>query len=381
MDRHYIFLVFSFKLLFRRVLHVKWPSPKRVAVAAALISWAVSFYIHHPNVQGNIYSDVMSFWWREPNLQRGEIPCIQYFFEYPPAACFIVYAARLFGGDTMVGYYVGFSWLSLIAFVAVAWAMSRLAGYAGAVFILLPSMIVYGVYNFDHFFTAFMVLSILAYINGKKKLAYLLLGAGFSVKLFTILLLPIYLSENREPRKIVEGVLFFVLGALPASLPVVLLNPGWILRFLEFHASWGLENAWMVWLSNDPFSQSAKMVGYLVAALLLIRTYLSNLPLAMKGFLALSSFLLGSPTFTPQMAIWLIPFTAALKNVWPWLPLFESANVAIILTWFTTDTPTLPWTPPQSMAVLRAAALAAMWITVYRAQTPINFRTLNVKQS
>ncbi|MCS6783738.1 MAG: glycosyltransferase 87 family protein [Candidatus Caldarchaeum sp.] len=360
---------------------MKKPSPTKVAVATALVAWAVSFYIHHPNVEGNIYSDVVSFWWRENSLREGLIPCIQYFFEYPPSACWIVYASRLLGGETLLGYYVAFSWLSLAAFLAVSWSLTRLAGYAGAFFVLMPSMLLYGVYNFDHFFTAFMAAAFVAYLNGKRRTAYLLLGAGFSVKLFTLILLPVFLAQNREKRIIAENIIFFIAGALPSSLPILVLNPGWAPELIVFLASWGLENSWTVWLSNDPFSQSAKLLGYLIAGLLIIRGYVSSHPIPMKGFLVISGFLLGSPIFTPQMAIWLLPFTAAMKPLWPWIPLFESSNAAIILTWFNTDTPTLPWTPPQTMALLRAFALAAMWITVYRAQTPINFRTTAVKQA
>ncbi|MCS6785378.1 MAG: glycosyltransferase 87 family protein, partial [Candidatus Caldarchaeum sp.] len=238
------------------------------------------------NVEGNIYSDVAAFWWREAELRAGLIPCIDYFFEYPPAACLIVYASRLLGDGALLGYYVAFSWLSLPAFIVVSWCLTRLAGYPGAFFVLMPSMVIYGIYNFDHFFTAFLAASLLMFMNGRKRLAYLLLGAGFSVKIFTILLLPIYLAESVGRRKIAEGVLFFVVGALPASLPVVVLNPVWVPEFIEYHATWGLENSWTVWLSNDPFSQSAKLIAYLTVILLLIRTYAASLPLPMKGFLA-----------------------------------------------------------------------------------------------
>jgi hypothetical protein len=49
--------------------------------------------------------------------------------------------------------------------------------------------------------------------------------------------------------------------------------------------------------------------------------------------------------------------------VWP---VFEVSNVYIILTWFTTDRPTHPWTLPQAMALIRAVALAGMLYAIYR---------------
>jgi hypothetical protein len=41
------------------------------------------------------------------------------------------------------------------------------------------------------------------------------------------------------------------------------------------------------------------------------------------------------------------------------------SNVYIILTWFTTDRPTHPWTLPQAMALIRAVALAGMLYAIY----------------
>ncbi|BAJ51005.1 conserved hypothetical protein [Candidatus Caldarchaeum subterraneum] len=353
---------------------MKRPSATQLAVAAAVVSWLISFYIHHPLVEGNVYSDVASFWWREENLQRGEMPCIQYFFEYPPTACLLVYASRLLGGVSLTGYYVAFSLLSLPAFIAISICLSRLAGLPGSFFILVPSMVVYGVYNFDHFFTAFLAAALLMQTMGRWRAAAVLLGLGFSVKLFTVLLLPLLMLETGDKRKAAETGLLFAAGALPTWVPILLINPGWLFEFVSFHASWGLENSWLVWLSNDPFSQSTKIIAYLAALVLIIRAYTYSASFAAKSFLTLSGFLIGSPTFTPQMTLWLIPFTASFTRLWVWLPLFESANVAILFTWFLTDTPTLPWTPPQTMALLRAIALSAMWATVYRAPTSANFR-------
>ncbi len=344
---------------------MKRPSTLQLALTAAVVSWGLSFYLHHPSVEGNVYSDVNSFWWRENHLRQGSMPCIQYFFEYPPGACFIVYAARLMGGASLEGYYVAFSTLSLAAYLALAWALTRLAGFPGIFFILMPSMVVYGIYNFDHFFTALLAVSLVMFLEGRRRFSHLLLGLAFSVKVFTVLLLPVYLMSAGKKREAFDGLNYFVAGALPAAIPVLALNPSWMVEFLNYHMGWGIENSWTVWLSSDPFSQSAKILGYLTAFILLSRSYLSNSPTISKGFMVLSAWLLGSPTFTPQMAVWLIPFTASLTRLWVFVPLFEASNAAIIFTWFMTDSPTYPWTPPQTMSLMRIIALAAMWVTMY----------------
>ncbi len=338
-----------------------------LVLAMAFSSWLISFYIHHPMVEGSVYSDIVSFWHREPRLQASLIPCLQYFFEYPPASCLITYVSRMLGGGGLVGYYVVFSLLSLPAYIGIALTLKRFAGLTASLFIIAPSMVLYGVYNFDHFLSVFLIASLLAYTRGRIGVSAFFLGLGFSVKLFTVLLLPILLAEVNEWRRRLHVLFHFIAGALPFWLPVLLLNPRWLPDFLSFHASWGLENSWIIWLSNNPFSPSSKFLGFLTAAILVFRAYGASASYESKAFLVLSGFLIGSPTFTPQMVLWLIPLIAANTRLWLWLPLLEAANAGIILTWFATDSPIMPWTPPQTMSLLRAAALIGMWMTVYRA--------------
>jgi hypothetical protein len=336
------------------------------ALVAAFISWTLSAFIHYPTVQGSIYSDVVSFWYREPELAAGLKPCIDYFFEYPPAACFITYAARLLGGPSIEGYYMAFALLSLPAFLLLAYSMYRLAGRFSIALALSPSLIVYGIYNYDHFLAALMALALVLYLSGRRGPAYVVLGVAASVKVFTLILLPLLLSERFRWRYI----LLFLAGALPATIPVIMLRPGYFGEFINYHASWGLENTWAVWLTDNPFSPTAKVIGWLVAFALFMRSLTSDLPLEHRCLMALSGFLLGSPTFTPQMVVMLLPLFALSPPTWLFLPLVEISNVGIILTWFWVDNPTHAWTIPQTMALARATALAAAWIAVYRQWTP-----------
>jgi len=337
------------------------------ALAAAFISWTLSTYIHYPTVQGSIYSDIVSFWYREPELAAGLKPCIDYFFEYPPAACFMTYVARFLGGPNVEGYYTAFALLSLPAFLLLAYSMYRLAGWVSIVLALSPSLIIYGVYNYDHFMAALTALALVLYLSGRKAPAYIMLGVAASVKVFTLLLLPILLLSERFRWRY---VLLFLAGALPATLPVAMLRPSYVGEFISYHASWGLENAWTVWLTDNPFSPSAKVIGWLVVFVLFMRALTSELSVEHRCLLALSGYLLGSPTFTPQMVVMLLPLLAVSSSTWLFLPLLEISNVSIILTWFWVSNPTHAWTLPQTMALARAAALAAAWISVYRQWTP-----------
>jgi hypothetical protein len=342
----------------------------QMALAAAFASWLLSTYIHHPEVHGHLYSDVVSFWYREPELAAGLKPCIDYFFEYPPAACFITYAARLLGGPSVGGYFMAFALLSLPAFLLLAYSTYRLAGRVAVVFALSPSLIVYGVYNYDHFMAALAASALFLYLSGRRVPAYVLLGAAASVKIFTVFLLPVLLSERFRWRY----VLLFLAGTAPATLPVVLLNPAYVGEFVNYHASWGLENSWTIWLTNNPFSPSAKLIGWLVAFLLFTRALASSLPVEHRCLLALSGILIGSPIFTPQMVVMILPLLATAPSTWIFIPLLETSNVSIILTWFWVDNPTHAWTIPQTMALIRAAVLTAVWVFTYRQRIPATQR-------
>jgi hypothetical protein len=338
----------------------------QLALAAAFASWLLSTYIHHPEVHGHLYSDVVSFWYREPELAAGLKPCIDYFFEYPPAACFITYAARLLGGPSVGGYFMAFALLSLPAFLLLAYSTYRLAGRVAVVFALSPSLIVYGVYNYDHFMAALTASALVLYLTGRRGFAYVLLGVAASIKVFSLFLLPITLAERSRWRY----VFLFLAGALPSTVPVAVLRPGYFGAFVSYHASWGLENSWTVWLTNDPFSPSAKLVGWLVASLLYTRALASSLPVEHRCLLALSGVLLGSPVFTPQMVLVLLPLLATAPSTWLFIPLLEISNISIILTWFWVDNPTHAWTIPQTMALIRAAALTVAWVFTYRQWIP-----------
>jgi hypothetical protein len=334
-------------------------------IAAA--SWALSLFLHIPGQPWTIYSDVTSFWFREEDLMTGKVPCIDYFLEYPPVACYIIYISRVAGGPDVLPYYFAFGLISLPAYALLAYSVSKLcerSRYLQAVVLLSPSLVVYGIYNFDHFFAAALGLSLLLFMRGKRAMGSAILGLAASIKVMAVLILPVYLIEAKGERLRVFAA--FAAGALVPSLPVLLLNPGWVEEFVRYHAGWGLENAWYVWIFGDPFSTTAKLFGLMLFVPMLLRSYSIRSGIAEKGALATGSWLLISYVFTPQMAIWMLPFVAMLPQTLVFWPVFEVSNVYIILTWFTTDRPTHPWTLPQAMALIRAVALAGMLYAIYR---------------
>jgi len=340
--------------------------------AAAVVSWLVSGVIHFPGLSTNIYSDVVSFWMRQESsgLQTGEAPCFTFFFEYPPLACLVTHASALLGAGDLERYYQAFFYLSLPAYLALAWSILHIskmsgAGRLGLVFIASPSLAVYGIYNFDHFAAALAGVSIVFLLRRKVLVSSLLAGLGFAMKIYTGLMLPAILIELRgaDRYRYLAG---FVAASMPLFATQELIRPGALSEFIQFHSSWGLENAWYIWIFWDQFSPTAKTLGPLLGAFLVIHFSLRRISLLLKLFLAVSGWLLMSYIFTPQMVIWLLPLLASVPRVIPFWPALEVANVSIILTWFGDYNPVMPPSPPQIMALVRAAALGLMILTVYR---------------
>lgn len=351
------------------------------SIGSALAGIVLSAFIHSNFVNPSVYSDIGSFWGRSW-VSGGQIPysSSSAFFEYPPISGVILYAARVLGGvfagvagGLYPGYYDSFSALSLIAAVIMGWSTWRLAKALGVqlnpLYFFLPSMIIYGVYNFDLFDALFVVLCVQFYVEKKPGWSALFLGLAVATKGIAIVLLPVFLLELSGGR---ERFRYFVVSVVTAGVffvPIVFVNFGFIHQFISFFAGWGLEDAWYIWIFGNPFASGAKLFGYSVMALLLLRVYTMKMPLVPKLFLALSAYLLGTYIYAPQFNVTLVPLLAVMAVSTPVLYFFDIFNALIILTWFTvpatpTSGPTYPWTLPQAMALLRSACLALLGLSI-----------------
>jgi hypothetical protein len=332
-------------------------------------------FLHSPWASPSIYSDVASFWGRDW-VASGQVPFSSgAFFEYPPLSGVVLYASRIIGGavggnfgGAYAGYYVGFSTLSLIAGLALAWSTWRLARGLGVdvdpFYFLLPSMIVYGVYNFDLFNALFIVLSLQFFVERRSNLSGVFLGLSMATKLVGIVLLPVFLLELPTWNSRIRYLAFSLLSAGIFFVPIAVYDPGYFGQFFSYYSHWGLEDAWYIWIFNDQFSIAAKAFGGVLLLALLLRVYTLKVPLAPKALLALAAYLLATYIYAPQFNITLIPLFAVLAIGSPWLVTLEVFNALIILTWFSFPNPTHAWTVPQAIALIRSASLGALGVSV-----------------
>ncbi|MEM3040392.1 MAG: glycosyltransferase 87 family protein [Nitrososphaerota archaeon] len=338
--------------------------------SVAVISWLLSAALHNPRMSGNIYSDIVYFWWRDVEIRLGLAPCFQFFFEYPPLSCGVTYLSRILGGPLLESYYSVFVYLSLPAYILLAWSMITIveksgAGRIGLLAIASPSLVVYGIYNYDHFATALVAAAIALFLIKKPELSGLASGLAFAFKLYSGLILPLFLMELRDNRQRLSYFVYFLLGAGVPYIAQIVLNPSSIAEFFRYHYGWGLENAWYIWIFGKSDSPSAKIFGLALGAYLVLRVYVTDGSLLSRCFLAVAAWLFSSYIFTPQMVIWLLPLLVAQRSALYLWPALEITNVGIIMTWFGEYDPVMPGTPPQILALLRAVALGLMGLSVY----------------
>jgi len=336
------------------------------ALSASFAAVFMSFILHSNWSDPNIYSDIGSFWTRA-EVQHGLVPYFQYFFEYPPISGCIIYLARIVGGD-YDGYYSTFGVMSLVAALVIAWSCWRVAKVLGSrlnpLYFFLPSVIIYGVYNFDLFNALFIILSLQFFLENRKGVSAAALGLAIATKLVGVVLLPIYLLELRKGRSMLRYFLITAVVVACFYLPIALLKFSSLYQFYTYIRGWGLEDAWYIWIFRDPFSFYAKLFGLAVTGILLLRVYTLKLPLAPRVFLGLAAYLLGATIYSPQFNLMLIPLVIVLAIEDPSLYAWEVFNALIILTWFSVTSPTLPGTFPQLMALLRTTSLAVLCLAL-----------------
>lgn len=349
------------------------------AVSAVLSSLFVSAVLHSPGNSPSLYSDLLDSFWGRCWVQNGALPYIgsspgcSTSFEYPVLSGFLLYFVKLVG-VTLWGYYETFTALSLMAGVAMACACYGIARRFGRnlnpLYFVMPTFLVYGIYNFDLFHALLAIVSVFFFVRGNRSLSASFLGLAVDLKLTSVVLLPIFLMELTTTKDRMKYLAWFAALVAVFNLPIVLLNFGNFLAGYQFIGNWGLEDAWYVWIFQNPATWDyAKLFALGVAGLLLVRVYTLEASLLSKSFLAIAVYLLATYIYAPQFNLLLIPFIVVLDMKHPALYPWDSFNALIILTWFIPNSsPTLPWNWPQVFALLRAVCLALMCISVASAE-------------
>ena len=373
-------------------------------LAAATMIFAVGAWEHLPVVVPSYYTDIASIFYRD-GIGNGAhlIPYYQFTFEYPVLIGFLVYVVssiRLYVPDfsTAMNLYVLLMDVVLYVFatgtIVVVYRMTDLLGVEKRriwkAFLIAPSFLMFTVYNWDIIAIFFTTLSIYYYLKGGKVKSAISLGLGISAKLYPCMLIPVYMLEENNWKSRLRALLAPLAVFMILNLPFILVNfSGWFQTW-EFHAGWGIEDSWLIFIFNQ-MDPNAHYLGLVVLLYLVYKGVTGTLRKQYKdqptriierSFLMNVAWLFGSYVVTPQMALILLPFYVLVPTI-SLLVIYsaEIMNVLIILLWFTTSlnlgNPISPASPVQWLAAGRQLIWLGLFVKiVYPTRTRDLFRRL-----
>lgn len=300
-------------------------------------------------------------------LAAGQLPYLDFGFEYPPLAALPLWLAGLPGRDEAT-YAVSFALLIGAFVLAVQWLAAQLAGGGRAgvtvAWLLALTPVLIGASlrtHFDAIPIALALAGLLALARERTSIGFVLLALGTMTKLFPALLAGaalVWLVARGERRAALRGGAIFAAVVVAISLPFA--GDGYV-DALRFHLerpvqiestpatvlfALGDSEVTGTNLRPDRFKSNGLDGGaadtvealfsiVLALALAAILALAARRPdvrhLVLCGFAALLAFVALGKVYSPQYVIWLAPF-AALAWVWRERLVASLTAGAIVLT-------------------------------------------------
>lgn len=299
-------------------------------------------------------ADIEIYFKYAAEILRGLVPYRDFAIEYPPGALPFFLLPKLLAGDVF-SYrrffvaevmLVDFIGLLLILYYGRKHGFSpRHVYFTGLLYVVLPAVIgLVGYQRFD-FIPAVLVLGAIILLDkGYRVWAWALLGLGFAVKLYPVILTPVFLisawREKSLKRDVLYGLPVFALTAAVVWLPFLAAAGPKFWFFLSYHASRGIQlesfystillvARWFGYPVSTEFSYGswnvvsqvspvlAKM-SFFVMGTLMSLVLVHSLAVAQNGsptdgdiprqaLLMVMAFIIGGKVLSPQYLLWLIP--------------------------------------------------------------------------
>jgi uncharacterized membrane protein len=333
-------------------------------LAAQLIALLLVVLVTLPGIAQWHAMDLSIYYQDSRQLLNGLVPYRDFALEYPPLALLPFALPRLVTLGQRIDF-TSYVWLflvqnvlfsTLIALLIVQIRGLQAAGSSLALYALLVAVSAPLLpWRYDLFPALLTALTLLCVLRRQPGWAGIWLGLGVAAKLYPAVLLPIfgayYLAEKDRPALV--RLALGSAGALAAALlPFVLIAPGPLLMFLQYHQLRGLQleslPAGVIVLAhvlgNIP-AQLAFNYGALhvdsppatvvlrwlpVAVVVVFGVVLSSCwarfreeqaasghvtseSLIVYAFAALLAFIVTNKVFSPQYIIWLLPFAPLLR--------------------------------------------------------------------
>jgi uncharacterized membrane protein len=270
--------------------------------------------------------------------------------EYPVLTMYFMRVAAWVGGNTTAGFFTANAVLLWICAAVIATIIYMLGGKA-LWFVLAPTLLIYGLMNWDLFAVALMTGALLAFARRRDGIAGLLLGLGAAAKFFPALLVVPLIAHRlskREPDAAITigwataGTWFLV------NLPFAIASPSSWSTFFRFNSARGADwdSLWYIGCKHVDVTAicghtstinmaSFALFGSSFALVwLLKRRREPDFARWSLAFPLLVLFLLSNKVYSPQYGLWLLPFFALGGSDLKTFLAFEIADVAVFVTRF-----------------------------------------------
>jgi hypothetical protein len=244
---------------------------------------------------------------------------------------------------------------------------------------LAPSLWFFLLHNWDMLAVFCVVASLACAARGRGAAAGACLALGFSAKLYPIVGLPALMLSRRGPRAWSTPLAGFALAAVAVNGPFALhdfASWSYVFRFNGAH----LPNPDSIWsLLRVAFGTgAARLINVLSLAAFAALLGFALGRLRRRSYAELSygatlAFLLAGKMFSPQYALWLLPFFALLPVPRRWFYVFELSNLVVLFLVLRADLyahdPRYYW-PVMAFVAVRHAALAALFVDATKSHGP-----------
>lgn len=275
--------------------------------------------------------------------------------EYPVITMYVMRAAAWLGGENHVGFFFTNAILLTAAAAATAVSIWLLADRRALWFALSPTLLLYGVMNWDLIAVAFATMALVAFANRRDGWAGTLLGLGAASKFYPLfLLVPLFAQaiQDREPDRAVK-LLWWSAGTwLALNVPFIIWGAdGWI-EFFDFSTTRAIDfdSIWSITcLDADNVCFEVTQVN-LASAILFVsgvalvwflkRRLHPDFSRWTLGLPIVAIFLLTSKVYSPQFSLWLLPWFALVLPEFRHFLAFQITEVAVFVTrfwWFGVD--------------------------------------------
>jgi hypothetical protein len=307
--------------------------------------------------------------------------------EYPVLTMYFMRVAGWLSDANYSGFFAANAALLWVCAAAIAICLYLLVGARALYFALSPTLLIYGLVNWDLFAVALATAAALAFFNRRDVLAGVLLGLGASAKFYPAMLVVPFIAQRLQDRE-PDGAIrlgWATAGTwIVVNLPFALVAPSAWFTFFRFNSERcaDFDSLWSIgwrYLDHDPGVVCTR-TGFVNAASLALFLALTVIVWAAKErrvpgfprwslmFPVVVLFLLTNKVYSPQYGLWLLPlFAIAFPNLRAFVA-FSIADVAVFVTrfwWFGELSGQRSW-PEQwafELAVLVRAAVL-IWCLV-----------------